>query len=71
MRSDIQSYHLGGMGCSNGVVAINLVRDMLIVGDKNWTPLIITTRLCCQILFRDGLIVYYCCLLLVIVFYCW
>jgi hypothetical protein len=24
-----QSYHLGGMGCSNGVVAIGLVRDLL------------------------------------------
>ena len=32
MRPDIQSYHLGGMGCSNGVVAVNLVKDMLKVG---------------------------------------
>ncbi|GAX73324.1 hypothetical protein CEUSTIGMA_g778.t1 [Chlamydomonas eustigma] len=29
MRSDIQSYHLGGMGCGTGVVGINLVRDLL------------------------------------------
>ncbi|GAX83842.1 hypothetical protein CEUSTIGMA_g11266.t1 [Chlamydomonas eustigma] len=29
MRTDIQSYHLGGMGCANGVVAINLIRDLL------------------------------------------
>lgn len=29
MRPDIQSYHLGGMGCSMGVVSINLVRDLL------------------------------------------
>ncbi|GIL63203.1 hypothetical protein Vafri_17330 [Volvox africanus] len=29
MRSDVQSYHLGGMGCANGTIAINLVRDML------------------------------------------
>lgn len=28
-RRDIQSYNLGGMGCSIGVVAIGLVRDML------------------------------------------
>ena len=27
-----QSYHLGGMGCSNGVVAINMVQDLLKVG---------------------------------------
>lgn len=24
-----QSYHLGGMGCSNGVIAVNLVADLL------------------------------------------
>jgi hypothetical protein len=24
-----QSYHLGGMGCSNGVVAVNLVASLL------------------------------------------
>jgi predicted naringenin-chalcone synthase len=29
MRPDMQSYHLGGMGCSNGVVAVNLVKDLL------------------------------------------
>lgn len=28
-RRDIQSYNLGGMGCSIGVVAVGLVRDML------------------------------------------
>lgn len=31
MRSDIQSYHLGGMGCATGVLAINLVNDLLVV----------------------------------------
>ncbi|MEW5309620.1 MAG: hypothetical protein WDW38_001498 [Sanguina aurantia] len=29
MREDTQSYHLGGMGCSNGVIAVNLVADLL------------------------------------------
>lgn len=29
LRSDIQSYHLGGMGCSNGVVGVGLIRDLL------------------------------------------
>ena len=24
-----QAYHLGGMGCSNGVVGINMIRDLL------------------------------------------
>ncbi|GBF90650.1 hypothetical protein Rsub_03222 [Raphidocelis subcapitata] len=28
-RQDIEAYHLGGMGCSIGVVAVGLVRDML------------------------------------------
>jgi 3-ketoacyl-CoA synthase len=35
MRTDIQSYHLGGMGCANGVVAINLIRDLLQVNPKS------------------------------------
>ena len=29
MRSDIQSYSLGGMGCSAGVIAVHLARDLL------------------------------------------
>lgn len=28
-RRDIQAYNLGGMGCSIGVIAVGLVRDML------------------------------------------
>jgi hypothetical protein len=33
-RRDIEAYHLGGMGCSIGVVAVGLVRDMLKVGGQ-------------------------------------
>jgi len=29
MRQDIQSYHLGGMGCGNGVMALGLIKDLL------------------------------------------
>jgi 3-ketoacyl-CoA synthase len=29
MRTDIQSYHLGGMGCGNGVIGIGLIKDLL------------------------------------------
>jgi hypothetical protein len=36
MRPDVQSYHLGGMGCSNGVVAVNLVKDLLRVCVHAW-----------------------------------
>jgi predicted naringenin-chalcone synthase len=31
-RHDVQSYHLGGMGCGNGVMAFSLLRDLLQVG---------------------------------------
>lgn len=33
-RTDIQTYHLGGMGCGNGVVGITLLRDLLQVGGQ-------------------------------------
>uniref|UniRef100_A0A7S0YEV0 FAE domain-containing protein n=1 Tax=Polytomella parva TaxID=51329 RepID=A0A7S0YEV0_9CHLO len=29
MRSDVASYHCGGMGCSNGTIGVGLARDML------------------------------------------
>jgi len=29
MRKDIESYHLGGMGCGNGVMAIGLLKNLL------------------------------------------
>ncbi|GLC33182.1 Chitin synthase, class 2 [Pleodorina starrii] len=29
LKKEIQSYHLGGMGCANGVVACNLAADLL------------------------------------------
>lgn len=29
MRQDVQSYHLGGMGCGNGVMALGLIKDLL------------------------------------------
>jgi hypothetical protein len=28
-RQDIQSYHLGGMGCGNGVISIGLIKELL------------------------------------------
>lgn len=31
MRSDIDSYNLGGMGCSAGVLAIGLAKKLLAV----------------------------------------
>lgn len=29
LRRDVQTYHLGGMGCGNGVMAMSLARDLL------------------------------------------
>ena len=37
-RRDVEAYHLGGMGCSIGVVAVGLVRDMLEVGARTRAP---------------------------------
>ena len=34
MRKDIQSYNLGGMGCSAGLISVKLARDLLQVGDR-------------------------------------
>jgi hypothetical protein len=36
MREDIQAYALGGMGCGNGVIAINLIKDLLQVRVAGW-----------------------------------
>jgi 3-ketoacyl-CoA synthase len=29
LRQDVQAYHLGGMGCGNGVMAMGLIKDIL------------------------------------------
>lgn len=29
LRQDVQAYHLGGMGCGNGVMAMGLIKDLL------------------------------------------
>jgi 3-ketoacyl-CoA synthase len=29
LRQDVQAYHLGGMGCGNGVMALGLLKDLL------------------------------------------
>eukprot|EP00882_Tetradesmus_deserticola_P000731 GHRQ01000798.1.p1 GENE.GHRQ01000798.1~~GHRQ01000798.1.p1 ORF type:complete len:504 (+),score=238.10 GHRQ01000798.1:145-1656(+) len=44
MRPDVQSYHLGGMGCSNGVVAVNLLKDLL-RSRPNCNAILLTTEI--------------------------
>ncbi|KAG2441030.1 hypothetical protein HXX76_003883 [Chlamydomonas incerta] len=43
MRADVQAYHLGGMGCANGVVGVNLVADLL-KARPNSTAVFVTTE---------------------------
>ncbi len=43
MRSDILNYNLSGMGCSAGVIAIDLAKDLLQV-HKNKLVLVISTE---------------------------
>ena len=67
MRPDVHSYHLGGMGCSMGVVSVNLVRDLLkahpnsiamLCTTETTTPAFYTgtdrSRLVTNLLFRMG-----------------
>jgi len=43
MRQDIQSYNLGGMGCSAGVISIHLAKDLL-QAYKNCRALVVSTE---------------------------
>jgi len=43
MRSNIQSYNLSGMGCSAGVIAVNLAKDLLQF-HKNSNALVVSTE---------------------------
>eukprot|EP00808_Paulinella_micropora_P020346 g79458.t1 len=43
LRSDIQSYNLGGMGCSAGVIAIHLAKDLL-QSYKNCNAVVVSTE---------------------------
>ena len=43
-RQDVQSYHLGGMGCGNGVMAIGLLKDLL-VARPNTTALFVPSEI--------------------------
>lgn len=42
MRGNILSYNLGGMGCSAGIIAIDLARDMLQSNPNNYAVVVST-----------------------------
>ena len=51
MRSNIVSYNLAGMGCSAGVIAVNLAKELLQVSLHTTVPmLLLACRLCMQCL---------------------
>ncbi|KAJ4963018.1 hypothetical protein NE237_022957 [Protea cynaroides] len=45
LRGNIKSYNLGGMGCSAGVIAINLAKDMLQVHRKTYAVVVSTENI--------------------------
>ncbi|KAL6010770.1 3-ketoacyl-CoA synthase 5 [Asimina triloba] len=47
MRSNIQSYNLSGMGCSAGLISIDLAKDLLLAR-PNSTALVISTEIITQ-----------------------
>ncbi|GFH15283.1 predicted protein [Haematococcus lacustris] len=51
MRPGIQSYSLNGMGCANGVVAINLIRDLL-QAHPNSNAVFLTTEITTPAFYR-------------------
>lgn len=49
LRQDVQAYHLGGMGCGNGVMALGLLKDLLQVGrpgGRRWAQPAPPARIC-------------------------
>lgn len=53
MRSDISSYNLSGMGCSAGIISIELVKNLL-AAKPNSTALIVSTENLTQSLYHGN-----------------
>ncbi|CAO2836736.1 unnamed protein product [Amaranthus hypochondriacus] len=47
LRSNVRSYHLSGMGCSAGILAISLAKDLLNV-HKNCLALVLSSEIICS-----------------------
>ncbi|KAK8965950.1 3-ketoacyl-CoA synthase 10 [Platanthera guangdongensis] len=46
MRGNILSYNLGGMGCSAGIIAVDLARDMLQANGNSYAVVVSTEAVC-------------------------
>ncbi|KAG1666990.1 hypothetical protein FOA52_014302 [Chlamydomonas sp. UWO 241] len=53
MKSTIESYSLGGMGCANGVIALNLVHDLL-TAHPNSNALFVCTEVLTPALYQGN-----------------
>lgn len=53
MRSDISSYNLSGMGCSAGLISVELVKNLL-AGRPNSTALVVSTEIITQNLYHGN-----------------
>eukprot|EP00428_Durinskia_dybowskii_P064343 CAMPEP_0170377026 /NCGR_PEP_ID=MMETSP0117_2-20130122/12047_1 /TAXON_ID=400756 /ORGANISM="Durinskia baltica, Strain CSIRO CS-38" /LENGTH=545 /DNA_ID=CAMNT_0010632285 /DNA_START=123 /DNA_END=1760 /DNA_ORIENTATION=- len=53
MRSDVSSYNLSGMGCSAGIISVELVKNML-AAQPNSTALIVSTENLTQSLYMGN-----------------
>ncbi|KAE8732004.1 3-ketoacyl-CoA synthase 8 [Hibiscus syriacus] len=50
MRGNILSYNLGGLGCSAGIIAVDLARDMLQASPNNYAVVVSTEMFFCRII---------------------
>lgn len=53
LRSNVSSYNLSGMGCSAGLISIELVQNLL-AGRPNSTALVVSTEIITQLLYRGN-----------------
>ncbi|CAI5489694.1 unnamed protein product [Closterium sp. Naga37s-1] len=53
MRSNIRSFNLGGMGCSAGVISVDLARDMLQVHGNSYAVVVSTENTTQQLYFGN------------------
>ncbi|WOL06595.1 3-ketoacyl-CoA synthase 5-like [Canna indica] len=53
MRTDVRSFNLGGMGCSAGIISIDLAKDQLLVHGNSYA-LVVTTEIISEHLYTGN-----------------